>query len=159
MPGSRCEQPGGLMIVKFRGTSACTVRASEGRVRQILELVADGAAYTIRDLARQVRLSPSHTQRLFKQETGACLGEWLTEQRLQRAAHLLQYSFLSVKAISYAVEYEHASSFTRAFERRLGDSPTVYRKGWHPPIGLEVKAKSQAQRWPPQAAKGVRWRH
>lgn len=120
------------MMAKVRGTELWMVRASEGRVKQILELVADGSAYTIRDLARQVRLSPSHTQRLFKQETGARLGEWLTEQRLQRAAHLLQHSYLSVKEITRTVEYGHVSSFTRAFERRFGDAPTVYRKG---PIG------------------------
>lgn len=108
--------------------------ASEGRVQKIVELVAHGAAYTIRDLTRHVRLSPSHMQRLFKQETGVRLGEWLTELRLQRAAHLLQHSYLSVKEITHAVGYEHVSSFTRAFERRFGDSPTVFRKqGWQPP--------------------------
>jgi AraC family transcriptional regulator, regulatory protein of adaptative response / methylphosphotriester-DNA alkyltransferase methyltransferase len=116
------------MNAKVVGSCSCSVRISEDRVRQILELVARGTAYTIRELARQVRLSPSHTQRLFKQETGARLGEWLTEQRLQRAAHLLQHSYLSVKEITHTVDYEHVSSFTRAFERRFGDSPTVYRK-------------------------------
>jgi AraC-like DNA-binding protein len=80
-------------------------------------------------------LSPSHTQRLFKQETGTRLGEWLIEQRLQRAALLLQHSYLSVKEITHTVEYGHVSSFTRAFERRFGDSPTIYRRDWQLPIG------------------------
>jgi AraC-like DNA-binding protein len=103
----------------------------EGRVQKIVELVGCGAAYTIRDLARPFRLSTSYLQRLFKQETGVRLGEWLTEQRLQRAAHLLQHSYLSVKEITHTVGYEHVSSFTRAFERRYGDAPTLYRKqGW-----------------------------
>jgi AraC family transcriptional regulator len=133
------------MIAKVCGTYCRLARASDGRVKQILELVADGATYTLRDLARQVQLSPSHMQRVFKQETGARLGEWLTEQRLQRAAHLLQYSYLSVKEITHTVEYEHVSSFTRAFERRFGDPPTVYRKGWQPPVGVNVKTKWQAE--------------
>jgi AraC-like DNA-binding protein len=103
----------------------------EARVQKIVELVGCGAAYTIRDLARQFRLSPSYLQRLFKQETGVCLGEWLAEQRLQRAAHLLQHSYLSVKEITHTVGYEHVSSFTRAFERRFRYAPTLYRKqGW-----------------------------
>jgi transcriptional regulator GlxA family with amidase domain len=105
--------------------------AQEGRVQKIVELVGCGAAYTIRVLARQFSLSPSHLQRLFKQETGVCLGEWLSEQRLQRAAHLLQHSYLSIKEITHTVGYEHASSFTRAFERRFRHAPTLYRKhGW-----------------------------
>lgn len=103
----------------------------DARVQKIVELVGCGVAYTIRDLARQFRLSPSYLQRLFKQETGVCLGEWLTEQRLQRAAHLLQHSYLSVKEITHTVGYEHVSSFTRAFERRFRHAPTHYRKmGW-----------------------------
>jgi AraC-like DNA-binding protein len=103
----------------------------EPRVQRIVELVGCGAAYTIRDLARQFRLSGSYLQRLFKQQTGVCLGEWLTEQRLQRAAHLLQHSYLSVKEITHTVGYEHVSSFTRAFERRFRYAPTHYRKlGW-----------------------------
>jgi transcriptional regulator GlxA family with amidase domain len=117
------------MIAKVRDVYFCFPPASDCRVKQILELVADGAAYTIRDLARQVQLSPSQVQRVFKQETGARLGGWLTEQRLQRAAHLLQHSYLSVKEVTHTVEYEHVSSFTRAFEKRFGDSPSVYRKG------------------------------
>jgi len=100
----------------------------EGRVQKIIELVTCGAAYTNRELARQFRLTPNHLQRLFKQETGICLGEWLIEQRLLRAAHLLQHSYLSVKAITHTVGYEHMSSFTRAFERRFGDAPSLYRK-------------------------------
>jgi two-component system, response regulator YesN len=103
----------------------------EGRVQKIVELVGCGAACTIRDLARQLRLSPSYLQRLFKQETGVLLGEWLTEQRLQRAAHLLQHSCMSVKEITHTVGYEHVSSFTRAFERRFRHAPSLYRKlGW-----------------------------
>jgi transcriptional regulator GlxA family with amidase domain len=100
----------------------------EARVQKIIELVGCGAAYTIRELARQYRLSPSHLQRLFKHQTGVCLGEWLTEQRLLRAAHLLDHSCLSVKEITYTVGYEHVSSFTRAFERRFRHAPSLYRK-------------------------------
>jgi transcriptional regulator GlxA family with amidase domain len=117
------------MIAKVGGTSRRPVRAaSEGRGRKILQLVTSGAAYWVCDLARQVQLSPSHLRRLFKRETGVRLGAWLTEQRLQRAAQLLRHSYLSVKEITHAVGYEHVSSFTRAFERRFGDSPRRYRK-------------------------------
>jgi AraC-like DNA-binding protein len=103
----------------------------EGRTQKIIELVSCGAAYTIRDLASQLRLSSSYLQRLFKQQSGMRLGAWLTEQRLLRAAHLLQHSYMSVKQITHTVGYEHVSSFTRAFERRFDHAPTLYRKqGW-----------------------------
>jgi transcriptional regulator GlxA family with amidase domain len=100
----------------------------EGRVQKILRMVECGATFTIRDLALEINLSPSHLQRLFKHQTGISMGEWLSEQRLQRAAHLLTNSHMSVKEIAYTVGYEHPSSFIRAFERRFTQAPARYRK-------------------------------
>jgi two-component system, response regulator YesN len=100
----------------------------ERRVLRVLEMVEAGATYAVRDLAAEFRLSPAYLQRLFKHETGVCMGEWLSEQRLQRAAYLLSNSYLSIKEITHAVGYEHTSSFIRAFERRFAQAPARYRK-------------------------------
>jgi len=100
----------------------------EERVRKIAQRVASGSRCTIRDLAVECNLSPSHLQHLFKQQTGVGLGHWLTEQRLERAAHLLVHSTMSVKEIGYAVGYEHPSSFIRAFGRHFRQAPRCYRQ-------------------------------
>jgi len=100
----------------------------ERRVVKILEMVEAGNTFEIRDLAAELRLSPAYLQRLFKNETGVCMGEWLCEQRLQRAAYLLSSSYLSIKEITHAIGYEHTSSFIRAFERRFLQAPARYRK-------------------------------
>jgi AraC-like DNA-binding protein len=100
----------------------------DGRVRKILETIESGKTIVVRDLALEFNLSPSYLQRLFKQETGFAMGEWLSEKRLQRAAHLLENSYMSVKEIAHSVGYEHVSSFIRAFERRFGRAPVCYRK-------------------------------
>jgi AraC-like DNA-binding protein len=100
----------------------------ERRVLKVVEMVESGGTFAIRELAAEFRLSPSYLQRLFKHETGICMGEWLSEQRLQRAAYLLSNSYLSIKEITHAVGYEHTSSFIRAFERRFLQAPARYRK-------------------------------
>src|ERR1700685_1491017 len=100
----------------------------ERRVLKILELVEAGTTFAIRELAAESRLSPAYLQRLFKNETGICMGEWLSEQRLQRAAYLLSNSDLSIKEITHAIGYEHTSSFVRAFERRFLQAPARYRR-------------------------------
>src|SRR5216684_1618721 len=100
----------------------------DGRVRKILKMVESGTTHTISDLALEFHLSPSYLQRLFKHQTGVCMGEWLSEQRLQRAAHLLANSYMSVKEIAHTVGYEHSSSFIRAFERRFTQAPARYRR-------------------------------
>jgi two-component system response regulator YesN len=100
----------------------------EGRVQKILQMVESGTTLTIRELALEFRLSPAYLQRLFKHQTGVSMGEWMNEQRLQRAAKLLANSYMSVKEIAYTIGYEHASSFIRAFERRFAQAPLRYRK-------------------------------
>ena len=82
---------------------------------------------TVRALALEVNLSSSHLQHLFKQQTGVCITDLLSERRLRKAAHLLDTSALSVKEIAFAAGYEHASSFIRAFHRRFAQTPRDYR--------------------------------
>ena len=103
----------------------------EERVQKILRMIDSGTTFTIRDLALDFHLSPSYLQRLFKHETGVCMGEWLCEQRLQRAAELLANSYMSVKEIAHTIGYGHASSFIRAFERRFTQAPASYRKQYN----------------------------
>jgi AraC-like DNA-binding protein len=112
----------GLSLLLLRDSSL------ERRVLKTLEMVEAGTTFAIRDLAAASRLSPAYLQRLFKSETGVCMGEWLSEQRLQRAAYLLSNSYLSIKEITHAIGYEHTSSFIRAFERRFLQAPARYRK-------------------------------
>jgi transcriptional regulator GlxA family with amidase domain len=100
----------------------------ERRVRKLLQLVESGASYEIGDLAAEIHVSEAHLQRLFRQDTGFYLGQWLREQRLERSAYLLVRTSLSVKQIAHAVGYEHASSFTRAFERQFLRPPAHLRK-------------------------------
>ncbi len=116
----------------------------ERRVLKILAIVEAGTTYAIRELAAEFRLSPAYLQRLFKNETGICMGEWLSEQRLLRAAHLLSNSYLSIKEITHAVGYEHTSSFVRAFERRFLQAPARYRKHNETRYGPEGAKRIQA---------------
>jgi transcriptional regulator GlxA family with amidase domain len=103
------------------------VSTQEVRIRKILKLIESEPARSIEELAAQCNLSHSHLQHLFKQHTGVQLGHLLLEQRLLKAACLLENSNMSVKEIAFAVGYEHTSSFIRAFERRFGIAPRTYR--------------------------------
>lgn len=110
--------------------SAISSRAAieDGRLRKFLRMLEDDPTRTIDDWALAFNLSHSYLSHLFKQATGTSLGRVLQERRLQRAAHLLATTNLSVKEIATAVGYEHTSSFTRAFERRFEQAPRSYRR-------------------------------
>lgn len=100
----------------------------ERRVRKILQLVESGTTFEVGALAAALHVSEAHLQRIFRQDTGFYLGQWLREQRLERSAHLLVSTSLSVKQIAHSVGYEHTSSFTRAFERQFSQPPAHLRK-------------------------------
>jgi two-component system response regulator YesN len=100
-------------------------------------------------LAAEFRLSPAYLQRLFKKETGVRLGEWLSEQRLRSAAHLLSNSYLSIKEIAHAAGYEHTSSFIRAFERRFRAAPAHYRKQ------IESDKTTEQPKWRSSSVAGI----
>lgn len=106
--------------------------ARENRVRKIFKLIESEPACSIHDLATRCNLSHSHLQHLFKQQTGIRLGHLMLEQRLLKAARLLENSTLSVKEIAFQVGYEHASSFIRAFARRFALAPRSYRQQKQP---------------------------
>ncbi|HKE21103.1 MAG TPA: helix-turn-helix transcriptional regulator [Bryobacteraceae bacterium] len=98
------------------------------RVRATLVFLAERSVCSVRDLAREMRLSRGALQRLFKKEMGMPVSAYLADQRLQKAARLLRASSLSIKEIAFSVGYEHHSSFTRAFESRFSQSPKQYRE-------------------------------
>lgn len=110
------------------GMSRRRMPEGQGRIREILEIIESQSPQKISQLALEVNLSESRLQHLFKQETGVRLGRLLTEQRLQKAAELLVRTRLRIKEIAAVAGYEHASSFSRAFEQRFAQSPLVYRR-------------------------------
>jgi transcriptional regulator GlxA family with amidase domain len=100
----------------------------ETRLRRVLERIEAGPPQSVSELARGVRLSPAHLQRLCKQETGVHIRDLLVESRLRNAARLLSTTEMEVKEIAYLVGYQHHSSFVRAFQRRFHQSPKQYRR-------------------------------
>jgi len=94
----------------------------------VLQRIEGGQPQSVSELARAVRLSPAHLQRLFKQETGVHISDLLAESRLQNAARLLATTEMEVKEVAYLAGYQHHSSFVRAFQRRFRQSPKEYRR-------------------------------
>ena len=99
----------------------------EKRLLRVVQSIESTLPRSVRELAQQDHLSPTHLQRLFKQETGVHIRDVLTERKLTAAANLLTTTDMEIKEIAYFVGYQHHSSFVRAFQRRFGQSPKRYR--------------------------------
>lgn len=79
-------------------------------------------------LAGLVGLSPYHFCRAFKQSFGMPPHRYHTSRRIQHAKTLLANPAISVTDIGLTVGYGETSSFTAAFRKACGLTPTGYRR-------------------------------
>ncbi len=81
----------------------------------------------IPELAYTVGLSRWHLSRIFRAQTGEAPMEFLRRIMLERAAHRLIHSEISVGAIGKEACYQNSPSFTRSFLRAYGITPKSFR--------------------------------
>ncbi|MEV4684543.1 GlxA family transcriptional regulator [Streptomyces kurssanovii] len=82
----------------------------------------------LRDLADQESMSVRTFTRRFREEVGISPGQWLTQQRVERARHLLESTDLSVDQVARDAGFGTAQSMRQHLQAALGVPPTVYRR-------------------------------
>lgn len=97
------------------------------------------------DVAGQVFLSPFFLQRGFSLMTSHGIGEYLRNRRLYQAALDLQRTDNKVIDIALRYCYETPESFTKAFTRFHGATPTQVRDGAAVNVFLPLKIKLSIQ--------------
>lgn len=102
-------------------------RATLNRVLAAIHELPPGGI-SIEKLAQEAGLSPFHFSRLFRNTTGRAPYSYYDELRYQRATILLTTTELTMADIANQLGFSHPSQFTRAFQRRAGCSPSVYRR-------------------------------
>jgi len=81
-------------------------------------------------LAALVRLSPHHFCRAFRQSLGQPPGRFHGHRRIERAKLLLGKENCSVTEVGLTLGYSETSSFTTAFRRATGLTPTEFRRSF-----------------------------
>ena len=79
-------------------------------------------------LAGLVRLSTFHFSRAFKQSFGVPPHRFHSHRRIERAKALLTNREVSVTEVGMALGFSSASSFTMAFRKVAGTTPSDYRR-------------------------------
>ena len=99
------------------------------RVEKVVHLMrADlSKELSLADLAQSVNLSVWRLSHVFRSEVGISPIQYLKVLRIERARHLLETSFLSVKEITHSVGLKDESHFVRDFKKAHRVSPTSYR--------------------------------
>ena len=108
--------------------------AEDHRIARALELIRlrySEPCLRLRCVAQAVGLSPWHFDRLLKRHTGMAFREHLANVRLMQAAELLVHHAMAIKLVAYTVGYKQTSVLDRAFKRRHGCPPSVWRERRH----------------------------
>jgi AraC family transcriptional regulator len=87
-----------------------------------------GERIALADLAAIARLSPYHFARAFKRSFGMPPHRYHTARRIERAKVLLARPTLSITEIALEIGFGETSSFTAAFRRLVGRTPSSYRR-------------------------------
>jgi AraC family transcriptional regulator len=100
--------------------------------RTVVAYIEDHLAepISLATLAQQARLSPYHFSRAFKQSFGVPPHRFHASRRIERAKTLLAKPAQSVTEIAFNVGFCEASSFTAAFRRETGRTPSSYRRSF-----------------------------
>ena len=80
-------------------------------------------------LAELARLSPYYFCRAFKQSFGMPPHRYHNSRRIEHAKTLLAKPVSSVTSIGFSVGFSETSSFSVAFRKTTGFTPTAYRRG------------------------------
>ncbi|WP_369390009.1 GlxA family transcriptional regulator [Streptomyces sp. CG1] len=82
----------------------------------------------LRDMAEQEAMSVRTFTRRFREEVGVSPGQWLTQQRVERARHLLETTDLSIDQVAREAGFGTAQSMRQHLQQALGVTPTTYRR-------------------------------
>jgi AraC family transcriptional regulator len=85
---------------------------------------------TLATLAQLVRLSPYYFCRAFKQSLGVPPHRYHNNRRIEHAKTLLANPAPSVTDIALTLGFSETSSFTAAFRRATGITPSTYRRSF-----------------------------
>lgn len=99
------------------------------------------------DFAKNAGYSKFHLTRVFKQEVGMAISEYIRMRRLAVAAMLLMHSEESILMIALELQFQSQEAFTRSFRETYAMPPGKYRKMMKTLIGLEeneMENESQA---------------
>lgn len=93
-------------------------------------------------LAERVGFSAFHFHRIFREIIGEAVKEYIRRLRIERGAYRLKISEQTILQIALEAGFKTHESFTRAFERQFGMTPSEFRSNF---LRLSREYKKQVQ--------------
>lgn len=82
----------------------------------------------VNEIADHLALSRSYLYKIFKQETGYAIKDYILQIKMKRSCQLLEDPTRNITEIAYSVGYQDPLTFSSAFKNYFHMSPTDFRK-------------------------------
>jgi AraC-like DNA-binding protein len=86
---------------------------------------------TVQMLADYTGLSANYLSRVFKQNLGISISDYIREKKIEKATQLLRYSDQSIVDIANYLSFSSQSHFIQIFEKFMGLTPKKYRDKYY----------------------------
>ncbi|MGI6704212.1 MAG: helix-turn-helix domain-containing protein [Clostridia bacterium] len=105
-------------------------KTRKGNIDRAIEYIRDSydGEYTLEEAAKIAHLSPYYFIKAFKACTGKPPYEYIMSLRIQKAKELLSLKNMSVTETCFLCGFNNPSNFTTYFKRKVGMTPSEYRK-------------------------------
>ena len=111
----------------FQNERTCGRISPAEKLREVLENSRE-EHFRLNEYARKEGLSREYLIRHFKETYGESPYEFLQNKRMETATQLLRHTNLTVKEISYRLDFCDPGYFSTYFKRKFGSTPQKWRE-------------------------------
>ncbi len=121
-------------VLSVHGTAGLKRRSdaekNDTRIAFVKRYIADNknTLLTCRDIADQCHFNTKYLGRIFKEQTGMTLLEYIHAEKIRQAQEYLANGELSLSEISAALGFANEYYFNSFFKRESGMTPGLYKK-------------------------------
>lgn len=103
-------------------------RSVSAEVYKIIQYVEQNISTIggVREIAQEMGYNYTYLSHVFSRVTGVTLQKYISQKKIERARQLLKYDDYTVTKVAEILNYESLQSFSKAFRRVMGVTPTVY---------------------------------
>ncbi|MFY9189383.1 MAG: AraC family transcriptional regulator [bacterium] len=86
--------------------------------------------FCLEDVAKVANLSSYHFIRMFRAQTGKTPYQFVRDIKIEKACSLLRFTDLPITEVCFLSGFNDPSHFASAFRKKMGASPTCYRRSF-----------------------------
>ncbi|MGB8455969.1 MAG: response regulator [Anaerocolumna sp.] len=115
--------------ISFFNEATISEESQKKIIEQILQYIRSNLDKDIRrnDVADIVYLNPNYVSRLFKNEIGVPLKEYIVAEKMKLARAMIKSTNMSISMIAVKVGYSNFSHFSQVYKKMTGISPSEER--------------------------------